>query len=112
MSWTRGPNGMENSKNAIDMGGLCENNHLVVVVVVVVVVGEWRTSQSDVGTEAGGGYSSEMRTVTGEGKQKSMTSIDANLTPDFRYKEESNNIICIYLICKYIMYNTFVMYNK
>ena len=29
---------------------------------------EWRTSASDAGAETGGGYSSENRTVTGEGK--------------------------------------------
>ena len=63
---------------------------------LVVVGGEWRTSPSDVGAETGGGYSSEMRTVTGEGKQKSVTSIDAGLTLYFRCKEKSNNIIYIY----------------
>ena len=43
----------------------------------------------DTGVDTGGGCSSEMRTVTREGKQKSVTSIDASLTADFRCKEES-----------------------
>ena len=51
---------------------------------LVIEGGEWRTSPSDAGVETGGGYSSEMRTVTGEGKQNPMISIDASLTPDFR----------------------------
>ena len=55
--------------------------------------GEWRTTARDRGTCGGDG--SDMGTVTGgEGKQKLTPSIDASLTPDFRGKEESNNIIC------------------
>ena len=48
--------------------------------------------------ETGGGYSGDMRTVTGEGKQKPITCIDASLTQDFRCKEESNNKICTYFV--------------
>ena len=40
------------------------------------------------GVETGGGYSSEMGTVT-EGK-KFTPSIDGSLTPSFRVKEESD----------------------
>ena len=58
----------------------------------------------DGGVVTGSGDSSEMGTVTGwEGKQKLMPSIDVSLTPDFRGKEESNNIIRIYCIIN-IMY--------
>ena len=40
----------------------------------------------------GGGDGNETGSVT-EGKQKSMTGIDASLPPpDFREKEESNNV--------------------
>ena len=79
MGWTHGLNGMEKSKTAID----CVKTNLVAV------GGEWRTSPSDAGAETDGGYSSEMTTVTGEGKQNSMTSIDASLTPDSGVKRRA-----------------------
>ena len=44
----------------------------------------------DGGVETRAGYISRRKT-------KSMTIMDVSLTLDFRGKEESNNLICIYL---------------
>ena len=45
----------------------------------------------DGGVEMAGGVGSETKLVMKKGKKKSMTSISASLTPDYRDNEESNN---------------------
>ena len=50
---------------------------------------EWRMRARDKGVEMGGGDSNEAGLVMKEEK-KSMTSIGASLTPDYRVKEETN----------------------
>ena len=49
----------------------------------------------DEGVETVDGDGSEMGSMTKKGKQKSMTSIGASLTPEFRDKDESNIVLYV-----------------